>query len=133
MSAVESMIGKLQAGVTPSRDLDREIAVLFGKTNDFGVVTCAGYLGIADFTSDLGAAVRLCRDVLPGWFWRCGSTSLFPNGWAHVSRFHADHCDRKDEAASADGKAATPAIALCIAIMKAKLANPEPLPREERP
>lgn len=70
-------------------------------------------------TASLDAAVALCERVLPGWFYRVGKTSLFPNGWAYISRTHPSHCDREDEASCADGKAATPAIALLIAILTA--------------
>lgn len=78
---------------------------------------------IPRYTDSVDAAEELCGRVLPGWYWRVGRTSLFPNGWAFVSRLAPDHCDREDEAACADGKADNPAIALCIAILKAKLAQ----------
>lgn len=74
---------------------------------------------VPKYTASIDAAVSLAGRVLPGWFWRCGSTPLFPNGWAHVSRYHADHCDRRDEASCADGKAANVAIALVLATLRA--------------
>ncbi len=120
------LLKKLETLEAPSAEIDKEIALCFGQLTNGGIVICGGYLGIADFTRDMQCAVRLCADALPGWFWRCGCTPLFPNGWAHVSRHHADHCDRADEASSADGKAANPAIALCIAVVKARIANPWP-------
>jgi hypothetical protein len=70
-------------------------------------------------TASLDAAIALTERVLPGWFWRAGRTSLFPKGWAYVSRTHPSHCDRKDEASSSDGKAASPAIALLLATLRA--------------
>lgn len=73
------------------------------------------------FTESVDAALAVLDRALPGWFWRCGATTLFPNGWAHVSRYDGSNCNFRDEAACADGKASTPAIALCIAVLKAKL------------
>lgn len=75
------------------------------------------------YTASIDAAVNFFVHVLPNWGWRIGRTSLFPNGWAFISRLPPDHCDQGDEAASADGKAANPAIALCIATLKAKQAQ----------
>ena len=74
---------------------------------------------IPELTASLDAAIALTERVLPGWFWRAGRTSLFPKGWAYVSRTHPSHCDRKDEASSSDGKAASPAIALLLATLRA--------------
>lgn len=76
-------------------------------------------LSTPSFTASLDAAIALCERVLPGWFWRVGRTSLFPNGWAYISRMHPDHCTEKDEASCSDGKAATPAIALVLATLRA--------------
>jgi len=72
------------------------------------------------FTASVDAAIALAERVLPGWKWRVGRTELFPNGWAYVHKYDPSNCDRKDEAACADGRAATPAIALLIALLRAK-------------
>lgn len=74
---------------------------------------------VRPYTASLDAAVGLVERVLPGWFWRVGRTSLFPKGWAYISKTHPSHCDREDEASCANGRAATPAIALLIATLKA--------------
>lgn len=81
---------------------------------------------LSPYTASIDAAVGLVATSLPGWYWRTGQTSLFPNGWALVSRHHPDHCTERDEAGSSDGKAATPAIALCISVLKALEAQEAP-------
>lgn len=60
--------------------------------------------------------MALLERVLPGWFWRVGHGSQDP-GWASLNRVHPDHCDRADEAYAV---AATPALALTLAILMAK-------------
>ncbi len=75
------------------------------------------------FTASVDAAIALAERVLPGWKWRVGRTELFPNGWAYMHKYDPSNCDRTDEAACADGKAANPAIALLIALLRAKEAS----------
>ena len=87
---------------------------------------------VRPYSASLDAAVALAERVLPGWYWRCGRTVLFPNGWAYVSRLHADHCTERDEAACSDGKAANVAIALCLATLKAARVHMHPRDREEQ-
>ncbi|WP_313194642.1 hypothetical protein [Shinella zoogloeoides] len=121
MADLSSLIARLEKAEGPSRELDTEIAIALGVIpgRDWWSMDYikSGILG--RYTSSIDAAVSLANRVLPGWFWRCGSTPLFPNGWAHVSRYHADHCDRQDEASCADGKAANVAIALVLATLRA--------------
>jgi hypothetical protein len=73
------------------------------------------------FTSSIDAAVQLCECVLPGWVWRVGQSTLYP-GWATVNRLHQDHCDRNDDAFA---KGALPSLALCAAILRAKISQLE--------
>lgn len=75
-----------------------------------GLVAPASY-----YTASLDDAIGLCERMLPGWFWRVGHGSQ-DAGWAHLNRVHPDHCDRADEASAT---AATPALALCLAIVRA--------------
>lgn len=75
------------------------------------------------YTASVDAAIALAERVLPGWNWRVGRTELYPNGWSYVHKYDPSNCDRTDEAACADGKAANPAIALCIALLRAKEAS----------
>lgn len=140
---IEELIERLEKATGPDRELDvaigyetsEEIGGLSGSFRqycsihdlDFAAVafdamsyTSILRTGLPCYTSSIDAAVSLAERVLPGWYWRVGRTSLFPNGWAFVSRLPPDHCDRKDEAACSDGKAANPSIALCIAVLRAK-------------
>lgn len=71
---------------------------------------------VPPYTTSLDAAVTL---VPEGWFWRVGYTPIF-NGWAHVSRTHADHCDRKDEHSSTVAR--NPTLALTAAALRARAA-----------
>lgn len=144
MTDLSSLIARLEEAEGPDRELDRLIhfhvespwlaekcvkwvPAAFEGPNDFlwwsAERQAEGKEGYHDgwesYTASVDAAAELLQNKLPGWFWRCGSTPLFPNGWAHVSRYHADHCDRQDEASCADGKAANVAIALVLATLRA--------------
>lgn len=57
-----------------------------------------------------------------GWYWRVGHGAQHA-GWAHLNRVHSDHCEAEDEAHAI---AATPALALCAAALRA-LACPREL------
>lgn len=129
-----NLLSRLQGLTAPDREVDADIFQLLGGSewdkayiraqepcgcpHDLAVSTARERYSPA-YTASLDAAVALCERVLPGWFWRAGRTSLFPNGWAYISRTHPSHCDREDEASCSDGRAATPAIALLIAILTA--------------
>lgn len=143
---IPDLIALLEGAEQGSRELDAELSIAvryipYGpdhwlKSDEFPLVS-AGYGQVQpmdtdgvtplpgggwqapEFTDSVDAAIRLLKKVLPGWFWRCGATPLFPNGWAHVSRTDASNCDRRDEVSCSSGKAATPAIALCIATLRA--------------
>lgn len=128
-------LGKLEG---PDQDMDAEIAVHvlgFIKTNLMAAwpdkdpiwkftdparnTTGSWHAMVREYTASLDAAAGLVERALPGWLWRVGRTSLFPKGWAYISRTHPSHCDREDEASCSDGRAATPAIALVIATLRA--------------
>lgn len=66
-------------------------------------------------------AIAFKETMLPGWYWRAGHGTLH-SGWAHLNRFHPDHCDRLDEATAYAG---TPARSLVVATLKACLALAE--------
>lgn len=71
------------------------------------------------YTRNMAAAVSIVpKDEKGGWFWRAGYGSAYP-GWAHLNRYHPDHCDRTDET-TAYGK--TPELALCAAALRARAA-----------
>lgn len=146
---IEDLIGQLELAHEPNRWLDAKLDAMFRIGTEkmraggyewawsnfpiwahhkqaMGMCGCQhdnGDLGLIwnsePFTASLDGAVLLVERALPGWYWRVGRTSLFPDGWAFISRLPPDHCDRKDEAACADGKAANPAIGLLIAALRA--------------
>lgn len=71
------------------------------------------------FTTNIHCALSLVpTDPRGGWYWRCGSGSLH-SGWAHLNRLDSSHCDKDDEVTS---YAQTPALALCAAVLRIKLA-----------
>ena len=121
MSDLSSLIARLEKATGPDTELDVDIAIALGvipsrewwSTN----YVKAGILG--RYTASVDAAAGLLQNKLPGWFWRCGSTPLFPCGWAFISRTDANNALPGDEFSSADGKAATPAIALVLATLRA--------------
>jgi hypothetical protein len=133
MSDLSSLIARLEAAEGPNYALEVDIFKFFNPEYSDYVQGRGGLVHKEDgedqrvlsnvrppnVMASLDAAVSLANRVLPGWFWRCGSTPLFPNGWAHVSRYRADHCDRQDEASCADGKAANVAIALVLTTLRA--------------
>lgn len=111
------------------RELEKRLAEAkgdrFNESDELGVAIYEA-LGICSYipdegdpTKSLDAAVALVERVLPGWFWRAGHGSLHA-GWAHLNRVHPDHCDRKDEASAS---ASTPTLALCLACVRALIAQ----------
>jgi hypothetical protein len=69
------------------------------------------------FTRNLAAAARAVpKDRKGGWYWRVGHATEWP-GWAHLYRYHPNHCDAEDEITV---HAATPELALTIAALKAR-------------
>ncbi|MGN6776941.1 hypothetical protein [Rhizobium sp.] len=86
-------------------------------------------LKLVECGAQIDAAVALVNRVLPGWFWRGGNVpagkyerGAYQHGWGHISKTDASNCDRDDEFT---GWAATPELALCIAVLRAKLAQEE--------
>lgn len=74
------------------------------------------------YTSSLDAAMTL---VPEGWFWRVGHTTSY-QAWAFVNRCHPDHADKGDEHSFKREHwepKSTPALALCIAALRARLAS----------
>ncbi|MEN3145711.1 hypothetical protein ABCW43_00190 [Neorhizobium sp. IRAMC:178] len=107
---IPELIEKLEKATCPDRDIDKAITELFGTKNDHGVLICAGYLGIGMFTSSIDAAVQLCERVLPGWLWLVEAGGDSDYGATVVS---------DDSSICSDWHKSTPAIALCIAILRA--------------
>ena len=65
------------------------------------------------YTASLDAAIALCERVLPGWSWTVDSGYA-----ANHQKSHAEAWTGDDEGS---GDAATPALALCAAIIKARM------------
>lgn len=83
-------------------------------------------LEIASYIIDVGNPVlsidAVVLSLLPsGWDWRVGHSTLYA-GWASLNAKHPDHCDWEDQTFA---KAATPALALTAACLRA-LAQEEP-------
>jgi hypothetical protein len=70
------------------------------------------FCSLIDAEAWLDAAMTL---VPEGWYWRVGHSTLYA-GWASTNRLHPDHCNPGDETFA---KAATPALALCAAALRA--------------
>lgn len=96
---------------------DREAVTAFGAEGAMAAqsATCGSRAGSID------GAVLFKEMMLPGWYWRCGHTTLYA-GWAFINRLDPNHCDRLDEAG---GQAPTPAKALVVATLNALIAIAE--------
>lgn len=72
---LRELLERCEKASGPDREIDRTIAMTFGRMNGT-VPVCAGYVGIGSFTSSIDAAVRLVQDILPGWWWKVGTCSV---------------------------------------------------------
>jgi hypothetical protein len=124
--ALRSLLARLEAGEQPSIALDVALWEAFGRLK---LDTDEPPL------RSLDAAVALCERVKPGWAWDVmfeserllGTASPHKAYWGSVRRYRTSF--DKDHI----GHAATPALALCIAVVKAKLAEVEHAHDRERP
>lgn len=146
LPTLTSLLERVEKATGPDRKLDGEIFAAF-ETYSYGdVIPAAGgmvvYAGPAPhapgqgrfevapkYTSSLDAALALVNEMLPGWFWRAGHvpSTHWVNGiayhcWCHLSRTHADHCERDDEAT---GWAHTVPTAMLSALLRALIAKKE--------
>jgi len=147
MQKLEELIAALEKADGPRRDLDADIleatggcahreteyyCIEDGNDVDSGF-TCKrchkDTYGerVPTFTASMDAALALLAIVKPGWFWRGGYVPAgkyergeYQHGWGHISRTDASNCDRDDEFT---GWAATPALAILIATLRAKLSQ----------
>lgn len=120
-----TLLTRLAQATGPDRELDALVAVAImaqrdAEANADGTVYLPGCGSISSttlpakrYTASLDAVLGLLPE---GWFWRVGHSTLY-GGWAHLNRKHPNHCDVGDEFSA---NAATPAIALLIAILKAR-------------
>ena len=120
--ALSALLANLEAATGPSRELDAEIAtVIFGRPRASGNVgepqvlhwwdRAVGFAVAPRYTESLDAA----RTLLPeGWF-----ALIDTRGRADVRYAPIDQSGYRREVADA----ATPALALCIAALRARLAG----------
>ncbi len=138
MSKLEELIAELEKAAGPNYELDRLITEVSGYPNIYrhedGHIPSNSTF--PNFTASIDAAVALVNRVLPGWCWYAGNCP-------------ADFLDDKSKPFSAElmgpvtygvvdpevgeepiydtacAWAVTPALALCIAALRAKLAQEE--------
>jgi len=126
----DDLIARLERATEGSRELDAEIYLCVGKIAPEKQAVwdapiplleyaklCVDWHG-NQFTRNLAAAESLVPKAPrgEGWFWRAGRGSVNP-GWAHLNKYDASNCNAEDEVTA---YAATPALALCIAALRAR-------------
>lgn len=110
MVDMQELIARLEEAEAGSRELDREIGeITRAPMGNAGDVVGLGY---AHFTTSIDAALALAERVLPD----ARVTINTGSGWARLLTKDG----RYDYGFFASARAATPALALCIAILKAK-------------
>ena len=106
---MSALIARLEAAEAGSRELDREIGeVTRAPMGNAGDVVGLGY---AHFTTSLDAALALLGRALPDWDWQ------ITKGADEMALACIQHSRR---VSGPEVCAHTPALALCIAILKAK-------------
>lgn len=115
LAKLRELLARVESATGPDRKLEYGIARMFidhwkeyDEDEFYDNATHCPRL-----TSSIDAAVQLCERVLPGWIWDVTSTGT---SWVMTPGDSDEHF-----AASA----ATPAIALCAAILRAKIAQLE--------
>lgn len=133
LSPAMEKLKELEQRLVAATGADRELDLLIGKAFDgvdprAVIVTAGNYTGaigytdrdqwavvnLKSYTASLDAAVALCERLLPGWHW-----SVSDRGLARVSNPNAN--EFQDDRFDALGNA--PALALCLAIVRALLAG----------
>ena len=111
---ITSLIEKLEGAEAGSPELDADVALQVGWTVHPGDNWIGPHAEIAvpDYTTSLDAALALAERVLPGWVWNMGNDLPC---WVHL---WID--DRNYDGNPIKGDAATPALALCAAILRAQ-------------
>ncbi len=135
---ISTLIGRLSEATEGSRDLDNHVARLFGwrrveprfaRTKRGGWIAPEEWMGeYADgrpitsqhgttihpdeprTTTSVDAALKLIERVRPGWWWAVGHYGPHGRATANVSRDGKKHGN--------DVVAATPALAICLALLK---------------
>lgn len=119
-----TLIEQLEAATEPSRELDAEISITIGEMTPKQVQEWREHIDILHFPE---------VDVQEPEYWTSSidaAMTLLPEGWvwAMANNFHAPGyvvgLHRKTPFAAAEGESGVPAIAICIAALKAKEAKP---------
>lgn len=118
MTDLTTLIAKLEAATGPDRELDAEIAIALDQiaSRDFWSIDYIKADMVPAVTGSIDAAVALAARVLPGWGWSTQSFGedgaqgkVWKHGWYDGAVIYAEH--------------SSPAIALVIAILRAKQAE----------
>ena len=120
---LSALIARLEAAEAGSHELDKVVAVACGSTINVWAETAADgtFLGsVRPVTTSLDAAIALAERVLPGWAVEvsrinAGTSRCTANIWMPSQRGAQLGSGRVFVDAS------TPALALCIATLRAKL------------
>lgn len=119
MTDIPTLISMLEKAEAGSRELDAEIGIAAGfaerrKGNVYKLSEAGSTLELywpAPFSTSLDAAVALVELLLPGQEWSVGSNQPdIGEPWARI---------RTAPLRSLEESAATPALALCLALLKA--------------
>jgi hypothetical protein len=114
---LSELLVKLKNLESQDRDVDKEIASVFGSVSKNGVPLCAGYVGIGMFTAHFDAAVNLAKAALPDMNYY-GVEHEPKTVEAFVQR---NFCPKEEALASFAEHPTSDAIAMVIAVVKAKL------------
>lgn len=117
---LEALIADLEAADGPSRSLDRRIRVV---AESLGIQISRAMLR---YTASIDAALRL---VPEGWEWKVSNRAVEPDaGRAYIHTRELQHIGVSGMTPNPaykgfENTAATPALALCIAALRARLAD----------
>lgn len=131
---IEELIERLETA-RPNRGLDADIAIFFGIIVDrqWWSINYINSDMIPCYSASIDAAVSLCRKVLPGWGWRVATCCVSDDAWVFPDFSSPEHGERLKREFNQDidwtditdvdlRPPGRQAIALCIAILKAKQA-----------
>lgn len=118
---------RLEKATGPDREIDLDLMVLgWGGPRERYLTDELGRLAFGDqrqFTSSLDAAVALCERVLPGWGVEVLASDR--DNWRAAVWPWISSRGTRDERGFNYSYAPTPALALCLAVVRAKLAEAE--------
>lgn len=111
ISKLRELLGRVESADGPNFQLEKDINELVD----------VGYqLRLPNYTSSIDAAVALCERVLPEWSIPCIGQDDTKHWWAELREGHVTSYGKVAHG-PADLKAKNPAIALCAAILRAKV------------